>query len=60
MVIRPSQHVDTSGRFYHPYLTDWNKRKDNVSLLDIVGQMQQGNNAFNNPPSYYSYHHYDI
>jgi hypothetical protein len=22
--------------------------------------MQQGNNAFNNPPSYYSYHHYDI
>lgn len=24
MAIKPSQHVDTNGRVYHPYLHQWN------------------------------------
>ncbi|XP_029189601.2 tumor susceptibility gene 101 protein-like [Acropora millepora] len=39
MVIIPSQHVDTEGRVYHPYLNQWdpvNESSDITSLLQIM------------------------
>lgn len=39
MVINPSQHVDTEGRVYHPYLNEWdpvNESSDITSLLQIM------------------------
>ncbi|XP_074630303.1 tumor susceptibility gene 101 protein-like [Acropora palmata] len=39
MVIVPSQHVDTEGRVYHPYLNQWdsvNESSDITSLLQIM------------------------
>src|ERR1700761_4829917 len=33
MMIRPSQHVGTDGRIYHPYLSQWAKYWDVSSVL---------------------------
>ena len=32
MVIKPSNHVDNSGRFYHPYLSYWMNQVEVFSL----------------------------
>lgn len=39
MMINPSQHVDTEGRVYHPYLNQWDPVKESsdiTSLLQIM------------------------
>ena len=35
MQIKVSQHVDNNGKIYHPYLHDWNRSSDILSLIQM-------------------------
>lgn len=51
MLIRPSKHVDLSGKIYHPYLAYWRDRPDESTLLDFLGVLQ---GIFGNEPPVYT------
>lgn len=37
LYIKPNNHVDSSGKFYHPYLTEWyNNYSNNLNLIGLV------------------------
>lgn len=37
MMVKPARHVDTSGRVYLPYLTDWkNDTSDLLALIQVM------------------------
>ncbi|KAJ6257958.1 hypothetical protein Dda_7748 [Drechslerella dactyloides] len=51
MGIRPTNHVDTNGRCYHPYLAYWSQNPDKSSLIDLCGQLKD---VFSKEPPLYS------
>ena len=60
MLIRPSQHVDTNGKFYHPYISNWlsvtaRNGAPTSTLVDLIRHMQtifsQECPVYNRPPS---------
>ncbi|KAF3155436.1 hypothetical protein TWF788_006014 [Orbilia oligospora] len=51
MGIRPTNHVDTNGRCYHPYLAYWSQNPDKSTLLDLCGQLKD---VFGKEPPLYS------
>ncbi|EWC46609.1 hypothetical protein DRE_04096 [Drechslerella stenobrocha 248] len=51
MGIRPTNHVDTNGRSYHPYLAYWSQNPDKSSLIDLCGQLKD---VFSKEPPLYS------
>ncbi|KAK6332494.1 hypothetical protein TWF730_004160 [Orbilia blumenaviensis] len=51
MGIRPTNHVDTNGRCYHPYLAYWAQNPDKSTLLDLCGQLKD---VFSKEPPLYS------
>ncbi|KAI8910429.1 ubiquitin E2 variant, partial [Gorgonomyces haynaldii] len=40
MVIKAGQHVDVSGRIYHPYLAYWPQRTQST-IFEFIGILQQ-------------------
>ncbi|KAF3086887.1 hypothetical protein TWF102_007535 [Orbilia oligospora] len=51
MGIRPTNHVDTNGRCYHPYLAYWSQNPDKSTLIDLCGQLKD---VFGKEPPLYS------
>ncbi|KAK6513335.1 hypothetical protein TWF281_004966 [Arthrobotrys megalospora] len=51
MAIRPTNHVDTNGRCYHPYLAYWSQNSDKSTLIDLCGQLKD---VFSKEPPLYS------
>ncbi|KAK6339568.1 hypothetical protein TWF718_008968 [Orbilia javanica] len=51
MAIRPTNHVDTNGRCYHPYLAYWSQNPDKSTLLDLCAQLKD---VFSKEPPLYS------
>ncbi|KAI9329005.1 UEV domain-containing protein, partial [Zopfochytrium polystomum] len=51
MLVRQGKHVDLSGKVYHPLLSTWHTRPDDVSLMQLLGVMQT---IFTNEPPVYS------
>ncbi|RVD81665.1 uncharacterized protein DFL_009517 [Arthrobotrys flagrans] len=51
MGIRPTNHVDTNGRCYHPYLAYWSQNPDKSTLVDLCGQLKD---VFGKEPPLYS------
>ncbi|KAG9302659.1 hypothetical protein G9A89_007363 [Geosiphon pyriformis] len=50
MLVRPGQHVDTSGKCYHPCLHLWNPRNEESNILRLCTILQK---IFSqNPPVY--------
>ncbi|KAI9030387.1 UEV domain-containing protein [Hyaloraphidium curvatum] len=41
MLIRPSKHVDLSGKIYHPYLAHWHDRVEESTIVDFLVVLQQ-------------------
>ncbi len=40
MLIRPSKHVDLSGKIFHPYLAYWHSRVETSTLAELLSLLQ--------------------
>ncbi|PWW75334.1 UEV-domain-containing protein [Tuber magnatum] len=51
MLIRPGNHVDPSGRCYHPYLANWINYSDRSNIVDLCDVLR---GVFGREPPVYS------
>ncbi|PUU74511.1 UEV domain-domain-containing protein [Tuber borchii] len=51
MLIRPGNHVDPSGRCYHPYLANWVNYSDKSNIVDLCDVLR---GVFGREPPVYS------
>ncbi|KAH0612924.1 uncharacterized protein H6S33_009304 [Morchella sextelata] len=51
MLIRPGNHVDPSGRCYHPYLANWVNYSDRSTIVDLLEVLRQ---VFGREPPVYA------